>query len=467
MAEVRSPGPDSDTQLRMDIRVIQFAPLKCLPTEARRRNGMLLVLAVCAAVVWSSSSRAQSTVIFPSGVSGYDQQIGVTVLSRLRPAYEPPGVQVGSFVIRPNLSQSVFDNTNVNGTPGSGSWGSQTQASVSAQSDWDRNSLAASVGVNHEQYFQLPNESYTDWNVGLAGGYTIGDSQLAAAYSHQSYHLLGTAIGTVQSQTPVLAQTDTAQLNYTFNFGRLAVTPNLSVSSYQYGNATVGGTTVNQQFLDRDVLAGGVTNRFSLSDQGGLLLVVQGVDSHYTHPQEGQPSNNSTSFLLMGGLDYQAESVWRYSLLAGVEVRSFAASQFSTRTAPIVEGTAIWTPTGVLTVTGILSRTIEDPESGGTNGFILSQGRLTLDYELMRPVLLQARGGIEYAQYLGEGNQTNLTVGGSVTWLLNRTLRLALDEDYTTQSSPGNTSNLFLNPASQRSGQYNQNLLALTLRAAF
>ncbi len=40
----------------------------------------------------------------------------------------------------------------------------------------------------------------------------------------------------------------------------------------------------------------------------------------------------------MSGLDYQAESVWRYSLLVGVEVRSFAASQFATRTAPIVAG---------------------------------------------------------------------------------------------------------------------------------
>jgi hypothetical protein len=428
---------------------------------------MLLVAAVCAAMAWSSSSRAQSTVYFPSGVAGYDQEIGVTVLSRLRPAYEAPGVRVGSFVIRPEVGQSLFDNTNVNGTTGSGSTGSQTSASVSAQSDWDRNSLAASVGVNHEQYFALPKESCTDWNVGLGGGYTIGDSQLAAAYSHQSYHLLGTAIGTVQTETPVLAQTDTAQVNYTFNFGRLAVTPNLSLSSYQYGNATVGGANLNEQFLDRVVLSGGVTNRFSLSDQGGLLLVAQGVDSHYTHPQEGQPSNNSTSFLLMGGLDYQAESVWRYSLLAGVEVRSFAASQFATRTAPIVEGAAVWTPTGVLTVTGIVSRAIEDPESGGTNGFVLSQGRLVLDYELMRPVLLQARGGVQYAQYLEGGNQTNVTVGGSVNWLLNRTLRLALDEDYTTQSSPGNTSNLFLTPGSQRSGQYNQNLVALTLHAAF
>jgi hypothetical protein len=421
-------------------------------------------------LAWSLPSHAQvSVTTFPSGFSGYDQQLGVTVLSRLRPEYEPPGIQLGGFVIRPEVDQSIFDNSNVNGTAnGVGSWGSQTAASVSAQSNWSRNSLAATVGVDHYQYFQLPTDNYTDWNVGIQGGYTIGESQLTAAYSHQSFHELGNQIGTVQSSTPVLDQTDTAQLYYTFNFGRVAVTPTISFSSYQYGPASVQGGTLNQDFLNRNVVAGGATARYSLNDQSGLLLVARGVQSNYTQPLAGQPSNNSTSFLLMTGIDYQAAGVWRYSLLAGVEVRSFAASEFATRTAPIVAASAIWTPTGVLTVSGVLSRSIEDPESGGTNGFILSQGHLVVDYELTRSILLQGRGGFQYAQYLGAGDQTNYTFGAGVTWLLNRKLRLALDDDYTKQSGLGSL-NQVLTPieGSFQSGQYSQNLLALTLRVAF
>ncbi len=258
-----------------------------------------------------------------------------------------------------------------------------------------------------------------------AGCYTIGDSQLQAAYSHQSYHALSTTIGLVQSSAPVLDQTDTAQVNYTFNFGRLSVTPTVAVSSYQYGDAVVQGGRLDQQFLDRVVVAGGATVRYALNDQSGALFVLRGVNSDFTHPAANQPSNNSHSFLAMGGLDYQPESVWRYSLLAGVEVRTFAASQFETRTAPVVAASAIWTPTAVLTVSSLLSRSIEDPESGGTNGFVLTQGRLVVDYELTRSVLLQGRGGIQYAQYLGEGDQTSISFGGGVTWLLNRQLRLA------------------------------------------
>ncbi len=141
-------------------------------------------------------------------------------LRACRPAYEPLGIQVGSFVIRPELDQSLFNNSNVNGTSGgSSSWGSQTAASVTAQSDWTRNSLAASVGVNHEQYFsfahrQLHGLECRPWRAATRSRIANWSPPTPTTPITQ----LGTAIGTIQSGAPVLNQTDTAQLDYTFNF---------------------------------------------------------------------------------------------------------------------------------------------------------------------------------------------------------------------------------------------------------
>ncbi len=153
----------------MDPRVTKPVPLNRPFVRSWSWTKALLPLAACAPLAWPRPSQAQpAEVSFPSGLTGYDQQLGVTVLSRLRPEYEPLGVRLGSFVIRPEVDQSVFDNSNVTGLgAGSGSWGSQTGASVTAQSDWTRNSLVASAGVNHQQYFSLPHDSYTDWNVGI------------------------------------------------------------------------------------------------------------------------------------------------------------------------------------------------------------------------------------------------------------------------------------------------------------
>jgi hypothetical protein len=419
-----------------------------------------------AATAAGTAARAQTIdVYFPPGTAGYDQQLGVTVLSRLLPQYDAPGVRVGGFVVSPTLDQSVVYNSSVNGTPGSGSWASRTTGAVSAASDWSRDGLGASAGFDHYQFLALPAESYTDWNIGLTGRYTLGFGDLTGAYAHQSYHQLGTSLGSVRTEQPIANQTDTAVIGAAFTLGRITIAPDLSASAYRFGSATVGGLPVTQQYLDRDVVAGGVTARYGMDDTGGLLLVARGVDSRYPTSQPGQPSNDSDSFLLLGGIDHQASGVWRYRLLAGLEARAFQAAQYPTRVAPIIEGSVLWTPSGLTTLTGTLSRAIEDPQSAGTSGHVLTAVQLRMDHEYRRNILLALRGGVQYAQYLQGGTQTSFSLGGGITWLLNRHVRLSLDYDYSQQTS-GSQATTPQNPNTQTTGAFSQGVAALTLHLA-
>ncbi len=426
-----------------------------------RRAGLVLVL-------WPVIASAQAVnVEFPAGVAGYDQQFGVTVLTRLRPQYDAPGIRVGSFEIRPNLDQSVSYDSDPLGNSGPGSAISHTAAAVSVGSLWARDSLGASAGIDHYRYLSLPGLDYTDFNVGLSGGYTILDDQLSAAFSHQSFHQLGPTIATTRSTTPVLDQTDTARIGYTLNLPAVSLTPELMASAYRFGNATVAGVPLNQKYLDRNVLAGGVTTRFGTADEVGLVVVLRGIDSQYIGQLPGTPSNDSTSVVLLAGLDYQASGIWRYSLLAGAELRSFAASAYATRVSPVLQGNVIWTPTGVLTVTGTLSRAIADPQSGGNNGYVLTQSSMRLDYELQRNVLLQVHTLVQYAQFLQGGSQIGVNGGGGMTWLLNRSVRLSLDYDYTRQSAAGNgVAQASLTAGSGHAGASSQTLVGLTLHLA-
>jgi hypothetical protein len=432
------------------------------------RDWAWLLLCTGAVLAFASPARAQTTsaAYFPVGITGYDQDLGVTVLSRVRPGYEEPGVQIGGFTVRPDLDQSIFDNTNVNGVSGAnnGSWGSETTGSLTADSDWSRNSLNAAVGFDHNQFFALPSESYTNWNVGLGGGYTIGDSQLLVSYSHSSYNQLGTTIGFQRSDTPALNTADTGELSYTFNLGRFTVTPTLDLSAYRFGPVTAGGTEASQSFANRNVIAGGVVTRYALTGGTGLLFVARGMGANYVDPQPGQPSNNSTSALVLAGIDYQAEALWRYSLLVGVQHTEFAAEEFGSYTAPIISADVVYTPSGVLTVTGSAIRSIQDTDTTANDGFVLTQANLVVDYELRRNVLLEGRAGFQYANYIQGGTQNTETVGGGVTWLLNQYVRLSVNDDFTNQSSPGSTvGNLNNEGVTNLSGAYTQNILLLTL----
>lgn len=408
---------------------------------------------------------------FPPGNAGYDQELGVTVLTRLRPLYESPGVQVGSFTVYPSIDQSLLYNSNLNGTtPSVGSWGESTSAAISANSNWVRDALNFTAGVSDNQFFELPGDNFVNWNVGLSGGYTINDSLLRASYAHQTFYTLGTTIATTVSQAPVENQIDTGDLTYTFNFGNLAIIPDLNVSAYSFGPALVNGRLLDQSFLNRNVVAGGVDGRYSLSDEGSILVVARGVVSDYTAPQPGQPSNNSDGFEFLGGLDYQGEGVWRYRLLVGAEKIMFQAFQYASQTAPIAEASVIWTPTGLTTVTASLSREIEDPTAADTIAFLSTGGSLVLDHELMPNVFLEARGSDTYVQYLDSGGQGQnaFSAGAGATWLLSRNFRLMLNYDFIKQTGlsgvattgPISAANPLVN------GAFVQHLVMLTLHVS-
>ena len=403
---------------------------------------------------------------FPSGVPGYNEELGVNVVTRLHPLYEQPGIQAGDFVIRPNLDESAGYNSNVLGLQhGPGSPVFETNPSVTINSDWGRNALGASFSVDNLLYPNTPSQNQTDWTAVLGGAYTIGRSDLTLAYGHYSLHEDATDIGAPPATSPIPFTLDDVRSAYTFDLGRLKITPNAEFSAYRYGSATILGVPSDQSFRNADIVQGGTALKYELSDQGSLLLVLQAIDSDFINQTASFPSLSSTSELAMGGIDYQYNGVWRYQLLAGFEVREFTASQFKTRTAPIAKGAVIWTPTGLTTVTGSVLRTLDEPEQEGNAGFTYDAAELRVDHEYRRNVLLNAETGIRAAEYLQNGGtQTQYYGSAGVSWLLNRNMRLSAQYTFTKQTGGGEVASIgtpSLNTLTN--GKYSQSLIMVTL----
>ncbi len=402
----------------------------------------VVVLAAVAAPAWPRAALAQYLQnYFPSSVPGYNEELGVTVLSRLRPLYEQPGVHAGSFIIRPNLDEALGYNSNPIGIKSSpGSWLLRTAPSVSANSDWSRNSLGLALTASNDQYWNTPRQSRTDWSGTIGGGYTIGREDLTVGFSHLSLHQIPGDVGAVPSDTPVHFRVNDLRSSYTFDLGRLSLIPNVDVTSYDFDNTTILGVPTSQQYRNRVEATGGVTTQYKLSDLRSLLFVLQGVDSHYTTPSPGTPTLNSKSVLALAGIDYVASGVWRYRVLVGAETRQFQSPVFKSHTAPIAAASVIWTPTGLTTVTTSVSRLIEDTAAEGTAGYTYTNASLVVDHEYLRNVLLQGRTGVQVANYLlGGGTQARFTVGAGITWLMNRRMQLSANYDFTTQNGVSQT----------------------------
>ncbi len=433
----------------------------------RAEAGLNRTLAApCAAVLVClllapTNARAQYVPnYFSPGVPGYGEQMGVTVVTRVRPLYEQPGVRFGDWIIHPNLDESTGYNSNVLGLQGGpSSWVVETNPSLQINSDWSRDSLGAAFSADNLQYPGSPNQDETNWQAAIGGGYTIGRSDLQLAYAHLALHELPTDIGAPPSSTPLPYSVDDVRSDYTFDFGRLKITPNLEYQHWQFGSTTISGVTSDQAFRNRGVYQAGSAFRYELSGTTSLLLVTQAVSSQFVKQQPGLPSLSSNGGLVLTGIDYQYTGPWRYQLLVGAAVRSFTASQFKTQASPIAQATVIWTPTGLTTVTGSVLRTIEDPTVEATSGFNYTTAQLRVDHEYLRNVLLDVEGGVENADYFQGGTQTVYYGGGGATWLLNRWLRLSAHYQFTRgQGTQSTTTATVLT-----SSPYSQNLILFGL----
>ena len=369
---------------------------------------------------------------FPVGVPGYDKDMGVTVVTRVRPLYEQAGMRLGSFIIRPNLNEGIGYNSNINGTSGGpSSWFVETNPSLQINSDWGRNALGAYLSADSFVYPQQSNQNQVSWQGGIGGAYTIGRGDLTLAYAHLSLFETPTEIGAPRTATPLPYTVDDVRTGYTFDFGRWSLSPNFEFQHYQYGSAIIGGVVSDQSFRDEDAFIYGGSLRYDLSGKTGVLVVLRGTSSQFVQQPNGLPSLSSNSGAALAGIDYKYDGLWRYQLLVGFEVRTFANAAVKTHTSPILQGTVIYTPTGLTTLTATALRTIEDPTTASNFGFNYTRGQLRVDHEYLRNVLLDGEVGIENASYIGGGSQTYYYAGTGLTWLINRNMRLSAHYQFT------------------------------------
>ncbi len=403
-----------------------------------RRVGVLAGMVLLVGTVGVARAQPLSSYL-PASVPGYATMPGVTVLSQPRPDYQPPGIPIDSFLVSPSIEEGLGYDSNVLGGPGSaGSLTLGTHPSVTARSDWSSDSPVGILGLDDTRYLATPKQSRTDATAAFGGTLAVGRDELTLAAAYLDRHEDRTSLDALPSDTPVAYTVLDVRAGYTLVLDRLSLTPNIGLSRYQYSDTTIMGVPSSQSYRDRDVLAGGVTARYEIMPLQNVLLVLRGTGTNYLTPQAGQPTRNSTGAVVLVGLSDDRDALWRYRLLVGWEERQFAARVYHTHGAPVAEAELIWSPSGMTTVTGTLTRSIEDAAQEGVAGYTYTAAALTLDHEYARDILLQATGGVQQADFLqGGGRQTALLFGLGVTWLIDRHMRISATYGFNDQQGGG------------------------------
>ncbi len=381
---------------------------------------------------------------------------GVTVASRVRPEYEFSGLHLGSFLVRPELTETTGYDDNVTGSSHPhGSPLVETNATLSAASNWSRNSLGVNLSVDDQEYLTQTQQSLTNWTASTAGTYEIGRDVVSLGLTHLNLNQTPRDLDVPQLDHVIAYRIDEARLGYRANFSRTSLEPAIAVTRYNFDNGTVLGQPYIQTYRNRVVVSPSLEARYELAPLRDLVLVVRDAEARYSNRLAGAPSRDFSDVSVLGGVAYDTGSLIRLRLLAGYEVRTFSSNQFKTISAPIVEASAAYSPSGLTTITGSAARYIEDSASEVTSGFTESALKLRVDHEYLRNVLFNAQAGAYFDDYAqsgnlngsqGGGHQSYYTAGIGSTWLMNRHMRLALSYDFASRQS--NTANS-LNPIGQ------------------
>lgn len=369
----------------------------------------------------------------PTSIPGYDTNIGVTVASRIRPEYEYPGIRVGNFLINPQVSQGIGYDDNVFGQSSArGSGYEATHASASAVSNWSNAALGVQGSVDDTRYFSVPKLNSTNGAVSIGGSYNFGRDQATLGYSHLFQHELPTDIGVGGGvNVPVAYDVDDFRASYLITGARANLTPAFEYERFRFQNATQNGLTLNETYRNRDVAQGSLTGQYEMAAQQNLVAVVRGTNTHYVSTQPGFITSDSNAVTALVGIDFATTAVIRYRALVGYEFKSNNNKAVSNQGSPVFEGGVVWTPTGLTTVTGTVLRRIEDAAEEDTVGYTLTSANLAVDHELFQNILLNGHAQYQRADYAGNGGTQNLySTGASVSWLLNRYMRLSATYDF-------------------------------------
>ncbi len=374
---------------------------------------------------------------FPANIPAYqDWSTAATSADAGGGGYGPTGVRVGSFVVHPAISQALGYDSNPFGTAGSqGTAESETNVSVSANSDWARNSVNASIVADRLQYFNYPSQSPTTWTAAAGGTVDYAEDKIDIGYSHINGVSLPTDAGSFGLRGPIIDQVDDLRVSDTIGPGPLILVPSLDGQLYRFSQvANAIPANIQQTLFNRNGITGSLTAGYEFAGGHNIVVVISDSQVGYQNIHTAARPADYNDVSVLAGIEYQQSALLAYRALVGYEERSPTGSGLphGTVSAPAAELDVIWKFSALTSLTAKVSQSLQNEPSGISQGLTVTQASLAVEHSLRRNVTLNAS-----VQYVGAnaasggGNQSTIDVGGSATWTLSRHWALSLRYNYT------------------------------------
>jgi hypothetical protein len=347
-------------------------------------------------------------------------------------AFEPIGLRVGTFVIKPAVEFSAGYDTNPQHVSGGGGSAIYTIApELLVRSDWERHALNADIKGSYIDYGHtfVPDLDRPNLDGKVDGRIDVTrDSQIDA----QARLLVGTDnpgspnLQAGLAKLPIFVSGG-GTLGYTQRFNRFELSGKASVDRtvYQASDLTDGTTASND---DRNYNQYGFTLRGGYELTPGVKPFVEGgVDSrvHDLAFDRNGVVRDSDGYALRGGSTFELGRKLTGEISAGYAHRDYKDPRLPPLDGPLIAGSLIWSATALTTLKFTATTVLNETTLSGVSGTLTHDYVLEADHAFRRWLLGTLRLGYGSDDYVGSTRVDDRYFAAvSLLYKMNRNMQL-------------------------------------------
>jgi hypothetical protein len=345
-------------------------------------------------------------------------------------AFDPIGLRVGTFVVKPSVEVTRGYDTNPSHLPGGKSSAfTVVEPALQARSDWSRHEFTANLRGSYANYDTLTSanrplvDAKANARIDVSRDTKVNlESRFFLSTDYPGSPNLPADIAKLPVFTTVGQSAGATQ-----RFSRLELTArgNFDRTAYRDSELTDGTMSSNH---DRDFNQYGAQVRAGYELTPGIRPFVDlsgDMRQHDLNADRNGLQRDSHSFTPRVGTSFELTRILTGEISVGYLTRHYQDPTLQDLKGVLFDASLVWAATGLTTATLTASSRGEEVVVAGVSGALRRDVGLQIDHAFRRWLIGTLKVGYGYDQYVGNGrNDTRTSLGAAITYKMNRDLWL-------------------------------------------
>jgi hypothetical protein len=342
---------------------------------------------------------------------------------------QTPGIPIGSFVLRPSVTQTINSETTKDGGTKQSRGFLETDMGATLTSDWSRHQLTVTTEGAWQKNISGEGEEQPSFKIDGDLRLDLPRDTVAHITSGYNFYREDTddpdAITDAAQQSDVQEFTGGASIEH--DFGILRGTAAVALSRSIYSDAVLSnGTTVS--LSDRNQTTGTVRGRIGYELSPALVPFIEasvGKTNYDDRIDSSGYQRSGDSYGAKGGVQVDMGEKLKGEVAVGYATADFDDSRLKSIDTATLDASLLWSPIRGTNVNIDLQTSIQPSTAAGESGYVSHQLTSTVDHQLRDNLVATTISGVTLRDYPSGStisDETVYTASTGLVWNINRYL---------------------------------------------